>query len=299
MVRDAVQGYRLREGLTPIALSVIVNACLFALLAHSFNAPAQARERYIAVELAPVPPSPTLPLSHSPTLPVPLSPRPLVAPSPPRPLASSPRPRQAVLAAKQEIGVRPSRRPLVSMSPRPPFSVSPRPRVPASSDGVPAPVTDYGSRITGPATGPGAYVGPGDGGGTSEPTSPRPSGEGQGEGTWKSATTPAQPRPKPIPAEPPKPAPKGESRAAQVVGQTKPVYPSDARDDGVEGTTVVSVSLSADGKVISAKVVESSGDRRLDKAAVFAVERWKYSPCLRDGVPSAASIRVRVQFRLE
>ncbi|GEM_PF-2628393 len=103
-----------------------------------------------------------------------------------------------------------------------------------------------------------------------------------------------QPQPKPAP-----PAPRGESRGAQAKSQPQPVYPSDAREDGVEGTVLLIADIGTDGKVVGTRLDKSSGDRRLDRAAEKAVKQWTYSPALKDGVPVKSSIRVRVEFRLD
>jgi len=280
-VNEPTRGFRLRDGMTPVALSVVVNASLFALLARSFCASSLPEARYIAVELAPsvrvtahAPPKSKLNI----VVPVPL-PRADKPAAPRKPLFS-------VLPAKQEL-----------MTPTPGMRETPtaiRDAGPSAGYGNPSGGDAGSAGGSGGASsgGPGAYTGPGDGGGTSG-GSGTPSGIPSGD-----KHVPA-PRVNPSVSEGPKPAPKGESRAARLVGQVRPTYPSDARDDGVEGTTVLSVSLDTSGKVTSAKVVTSSGDRRLDRAAVEAVEKWSYSPCLKDGVPAASTVRVRVEFRLE
>lgn len=285
-MNEPTRGFRLRDGMTPVALSVVVNASLFALLARSFCASSLPEARYIAVELQPS----VRVTAHAPSAPKPSIVIPLPAVAKPAPNV---RPAQAVLAAKHQIG--PPQREGDPPS-REASADEPGPRIQYSaSEAVGLPGGDAGSAGgSGGASsgGPGAYTGSGDGGGTS-------GGSGTPSGVPSVDRHVPAPRVNPSVSESPKPAPNGESRAARLVGQVRPAYPSDARDDGVEGTTVLSVSLDATGKVTSAKVVTSSGDRRLDRAAVEAVEKWSYSPCLKDGVPAASTVRVRVEFRLE
>ena len=99
----------------------------------------------------------------------------------------------------------------------------------------------------------------------------------------------------------PKGAPGGHgvSRSAGVTRQTQPAYPDDARADGVEGTATVLVSLDAAGKITSVRLVTSSGDRRLDRAAIDGVRDWTFASALEDGKPASGSLRVHVRFRLE
>jgi protein TonB len=113
---------------------------------------------------------------------------------------------------------------------------------------------------------------------------------------------PPAPPPQPTPPPPPlkeDPKPKGETRGPQITRQSKPAYPPDAKDDGVEGTVVLLLTIDRSGDVSRVKMENGSGDKRLDKAAEQTVRQWAYSPSLRDGEPVEATIRVRVQFRIE
>lgn len=91
----------------------------------------------------------------------------------------------------------------------------------------------------------------------------------------------------------------GESREACVLDKTPPPYPPEARDEGVEGTTVLEILLSASGQIKRVATYVSSGDQRLDRAAEEAVRRWRFSPRLHEGAPQEASLRIQVSFQLE
>lgn len=265
--------------LTPIGLSALVNLALIGLMARALVATPTQAQRYIAVELR----TATTSNVQRPTLNV-QQPK----PDAPRPSVSIQRPKP-VIRHLQPIDHRPLTIDHPASLPMPGPSIE----VAGSLQSL-----DSGGGGTS-ATGPGAYVGSGPGGGTS----------GSGEST-------AAPKPSPTPnvqrstfsvqgstlgeteaPEPPKP--KGESRPPSVAKHAKPVYPPDARDDGVEGTSVVLARIGTDGKVMDTRLEKSSGDRRLDRAALDAVNKWTYNPALRDGVAVKSSVRVRVQFRLE
>ncbi len=149
--------------------------------------------------------------------------------------------------------------------------------------------------------GPGATSGSGDGGGTtvktggehvtSPPTPERSAGDGghgHGDGTGSGNGTGNG-----------TPAPNGVSRGAQVTRQQRPDYPPSARDEGIEGIVILTVSLDATGKVTAVKHLRSSGDRRLDRAAERAVREWRYTPKLVDGEAMASTLRVEVKFELQ
>lgn len=112
-----------------------------------------------------------------------------------------------------------------------------------------------------------------------------------------------RPAPAPPPAEaepePPRPEP-GPSRSARpLAGRCDPPeYPSDARSRGRSGVVHLEVDVDADGRVEAVRVVESSGTRSLDRAAVRAISRWKFSPALRDGRAVSSTLHVPVRFSL-
>ena len=99
------------------------------------------------------------------------------------------------------------------------------------------------------------------------------------------------------PAQEPRGVERGEARASFLT-QVKPVYPRYCRIHGEEGTVLLDVEIGADGKVERVSVVESSGYRRLDAAAVDALRNARYRPAMRSGQPIPSTKRVAVAFRL-
>lgn len=110
------------------------------------------------------------------------------------------------------------------------------------------------------------------------------------------ATRPAPPAPKPA-APPPAPKPVGETRAAVVVSAAAPDYPIQAARNQTSGYAVVEFTVSAEGAIQNAHVVDSSPRRVFDNAAVQAVEQSKFQPALKDGQPVASTIRRRIAFQ--
>ncbi|MBS0194770.1 MAG: TonB family protein [Proteobacteria bacterium] len=79
-----------------------------------------------------------------------------------------------------------------------------------------------------------------------------------------------------------------------------PAYPRDALREGVSGTVVLELLVDVDGRVLQARVVHGSGDRRLDTAAREQILRfWRFQPALRDGKPIQAQGLVPVVFRID
>jgi protein TonB len=109
----------------------------------------------------------------------------------------------------------------------------------------------------------------------------------------------------PGPAAPPD-APGGSRAIGSVtppglldgVRNPEPEYPFAARQRGDQGVVTVRLGVSATGEVTDVEVIATSGYPALDESARRAVQRWRFRPATRDGVPVAGSIRTAVHFRL-
>lgn len=82
------------------------------------------------------------------------------------------------------------------------------------------------------------------------------------------------------------------------IGNPPPRYPERARRRGVEGTTILRVSVTARGGVRDVAVYQSSGYRLLDWAAQDAVEKWRFRPARRANRPVPGTIDVTIVFKL-
>lgn len=77
----------------------------------------------------------------------------------------------------------------------------------------------------------------------------------------------------------------------------QPHYPKKARKRGLQGTATIEVMFNQVGEQLSLTLVDSSGYRLLDKAALNAVEKWQFSA----PTPQTAyayTVRVPVKFQL-
>ena len=115
--------------------------------------------------------------------------------------------------------------------------------------------------------------------------------EGGGTGTEEAPAPVA-----PVPERAPKP--KGPSRPPRVINWTDPPYPEQARQQGIEGTVILKLTITAAGRPRNVAVVRSSGHSGLDEAAVAHVKKTEFSPALKDADPVAMTITFRVKFRL-
>jgi len=76
-----------------------------------------------------------------------------------------------------------------------------------------------------------------------------------------------------------------------------PEYTEQARKNKINGTVVVSLTVTVDGTTRDIKVVKGVG-YGLDEKAVEAVSRWKFSPALKDGQLIEKEITAEVAFHL-
>jgi protein TonB len=78
----------------------------------------------------------------------------------------------------------------------------------------------------------------------------------------------------------------------------QPRYPATALRAGWEGTTVLRVEVFANGTPGSVQVVESSGHKVLDKAAIEAVRTAKFQPARYGNSATNSWVEVPISFRL-
>lgn len=98
-------------------------------------------------------------------------------------------------------------------------------------------------------------------------------------------------------------SPDSGSAAAQTSGAVllKAVgarYPTAAMRAHQQGWVVVAFTIDPDGQTSSVKVVDAQPRRVFDRAAMDAVERYKFTPALKDGVAVSTTKQQRIEFKL-
>ena len=91
----------------------------------------------------------------------------------------------------------------------------------------------------------------------------------------------------------------GLTQDLQVVTRHNPVYPREARDEGVEGWVIVAATVDSTGNAYDYRVIDSSPTGYFESAALKAFQKWTFRPAFQDGVPVAAESRVRINFNLD
>lgn len=111
------------------------------------------------------------------------------------------------------------------------------------------------------------------------------------------ATTPGSSR-----SDNPVPAPVAvvlPSSDADYLNNPAPAYPRMSRRLGEQGTVVLRVFISAEGRAEKVEVRTSSGYARLDEVALETAQRWRYVPGKRGGTPEAMWFNVPIRFVLD
>jgi protein TonB len=117
--------------------------------------------------------------------------------------------------------------------------------------------------------------------------------------------TPIPPTPVPVPvaAAPAQKAPSGpvevNDLGARLVSFSPPSYPLQSRRDMEEGTVTLALLVGLDGNVLDISVSGTSGFPRLDKAALEAVRKWRWSPMMRSGEAVMLRGSLKIPFTLK
>jgi protein TonB len=107
--------------------------------------------------------------------------------------------------------------------------------------------------------------------------------------------------PEGIIADPPRPTqPPGvpDTAVSGILStHTTPPYPPVDRRFGNQGTVKLRLTISPQGIVTAADVIQSSGFAGLDQAAMsWVMQHWKYKPAIQGGVPVASTAVAAVVF---
>lgn len=88
-----------------------------------------------------------------------------------------------------------------------------------------------------------------------------------------------------------------EGQGPKLLKKVDPVYPEEARKQGLEGDVIIEATLDEAGKVKEAKVLR--GVDGLNHAALDAIKQWAWEPVVVDGKPKAVKYTVTIRFKLD
>lgn len=89
------------------------------------------------------------------------------------------------------------------------------------------------------------------------------------------------------------------STSADYLNNPAPPYPRQSKRLGEEGTVVIRVLITPEGRAEKAEIRTSSGYARLDDTALTTVKAWRFVPGKRNGLPEAMWFNVPIRFVLD
>lgn len=98
--------------------------------------------------------------------------------------------------------------------------------------------------------------------------------------------------------KPSKPAAPRTTEPKPLAGNPQPDYPRDAQRRGLSGRVLLRIDVAADGTATNVDFVQRSGTPELDRAAMNAARKWRFTPARRDGKAVASSVSVPIDFVL-
>lgn len=86
---------------------------------------------------------------------------------------------------------------------------------------------------------------------------------------------------------------------SDFIHQVKPEYPEIAKEQQIQGTVIVLVTIGPQGQVVTASVAQSSGNQILDKTALQAAEQSTFRPPTANGIPITRQYKIEYDFQLD
>jgi len=93
-------------------------------------------------------------------------------------------------------------------------------------------------------------------------------------------------------------APVVASTEVAAVDTPTPAYPMELACAGVGGEVVLSLAVGVAGTPTEVRLVRSSGNEALDRAALEGVQDWQFKPATRGGQAQTKTIQVPVSFNV-
>ncbi len=91
---------------------------------------------------------------------------------------------------------------------------------------------------------------------------------------------------------------KDQIKPPKLIKKVDPVYPEEARAEGIQGVVILEIMTDGEGKVVRVKILKSESSL-LNHAAIDAVKQWRYEPLILKGKPTPVIFTITVAFRLK
>jgi bla regulator protein blaR1 len=88
----------------------------------------------------------------------------------------------------------------------------------------------------------------------------------------------------------------GNVQQANRLSFVTPVYPAEAKQNRIQGTVQLEITIDKEGHVVAVAVI--GGPTELTQSAIDAVQQWVYKPTLLNGEPVSVLTTVDVNYTL-
>lgn len=87
-------------------------------------------------------------------------------------------------------------------------------------------------------------------------------------------------------------------REVRPVSREQPYYPHSARMFCLSGEVKAEFTIDTQGRTTDIRIVESEPEAVFDRAAIEAIEQWRFTPACREGAPADREAIQTIEFRL-
>lgn len=95
-----------------------------------------------------------------------------------------------------------------------------------------------------------------------------------------------------------KDSPNSRTTPPRAIYTPDPEYTVEARNKRIQGTVVLSITITASGRAENIRLKRSLYPG-LDENAIEVMKKWKFQPAMKDGKPIDVNVGIEVNFRLK
>jgi len=89
------------------------------------------------------------------------------------------------------------------------------------------------------------------------------------------------------------------NKAASVIQSTQPLYPSQAQNQGIEGSVTVQIAIDANGSILNIQILDSNPPGIFEANTLNCIKQWRFAPAVENNKPVASSLKQRIKFELD
>ena len=84
----------------------------------------------------------------------------------------------------------------------------------------------------------------------------------------------------------------------RLVKYVPPEYPPISKENGIEGTVIVRVTINCDGEVCHSELIRSDVDKACERSAKQAAREFLFNPAVKDGANCGSTMSIPIRFKI-